>query len=260
MKKLVVGLGAVAGGYLALLVIAGWLLPGCVEQRIERRLAASLDAEVSVGAVDLALFAGHVTVSDLRIVRDGGAVDIRVQRTRAEIASWGRVIYDRDLTDVTVAGVDVTLTGAGAAGLRGERRAEPVRMDSLRLEDVDLTLMPSALLPRLGRVEIHLDRAVTGPLVLRNAMSWLYALDEIHAVVDVGGASAAIDYAGGELAVGAGLLGSRPITVPFQLPTPDPDALELEQLEVLALALARTLAPEAAKRWLGRQVLDRLFE
>jgi hypothetical protein len=260
MKRLLFWLGGGVVGYLAVLVAAGWLVPGCVGERIERRLAASLEAEVTVGDVDLDLLGGQVILRDLRIVRDQGAVDIAVARVDAEIASFGRVIYDRDLGEVAVEGVDVTLTGSGAVGLRGDRRAEPVRMESLRLTDVDVVLMPTALLPRLGRIDVHLDHAVTGPLVLRNAMSWLFALDDLHAVVDVGGASAQVAYENGALGVGAGLLGSRPITVPFRMPRPDPEALEIEQLKTLALALGKALGPAAAGRWLGRQVLDRLLD
>lgn len=260
MKRLIFWLGGAAVVYLAILLCAGWLAPGCVADRIEARLAGSLDAEVTVGDVDLGLIGGDVTLHDLRIVRDEGAVDLAVDRVDAEIASLGRVLWNRDLGAVTVRGVDVTLTGSGAVGLRGERDSEPVRMQSLRLEDLELTLMPTALLPNLGRIEVHLERAVTGPLVLRNAMSWLFALDDIHAVVAAGGTSAEVDFTGDQLRVGAGLFGSRPITVPFRLPEPDPDALELDQLKTLAYALARALGPQAAGRWLKNKFFETILE
>jgi hypothetical protein len=260
MKRLIFWLGGTTVVYLAILVVAGWLAPGCAADRIEQRLAGSLDAEVTVGDVELGLIGGHVTLRDLRIVRDQGAVDIAIDRVDAEIASLGRVLWDRDLGEVRVRGVAVTVTGSGAVGLRGDGKAEPVRMRSLRLEDVELTLMPTALLPGLGRVEVHLERAVTGPLVLRNALSWVFALGEIHAVVDVGGASAEVDYTSGQLRVGAGLFGAKPLTVPFRIPEPDPDALELDQLKTLAIAVGKAIGPRAAGRWLRNQLLDRFLE
>lgn len=261
MKRLVLSVAGGAAGYLAVLLIAGWLVPGCVAERMKRRLAASLDAEVEIGDVDLDLLGGNIIVRDLHIVRDRGAVDITIDRADATIASFGRVIYDRDLGAVAVRGAEVTLTGAGAVGLRGgERAAEPVSMQSLRLTEVTIVVTPTALMPRLGRVEVQLERAVTGPLELRNAMSWVHALEELRAVVDVGGASGAVDYGAGELSVGAGLFGSRPITVPFRLPRPEPEALELAQLKSVAAALARALGPAAARRWLGRELLERLLD
>ncbi|HEY8145002.1 MAG TPA: hypothetical protein VIG06_20120, partial [Kofleriaceae bacterium] len=128
--------------------------------------------------------------------------------------------------------------------------SQPLEVGELVLEDVSVAVMPTALLPGLGRVEAKLARAVARPANLTGGLSWLDGLAELDATFKApGGVAVTTRYAPGSLALSGSWFGSKPITLPFEIPDLDPDAYEIEQLRVLVTEVLR-----AAGRGLVREV------
>ncbi len=259
MRRLLLIAASALGGYLLLLLVLGWVLSGCVEDRVRERLERSLDAEVDIDDLSVGLIRGRFELRGLHIHRErGGALDIRVDSVDADVAGLGWVLLDRDVDRVVVRGVTMELSAAGALTSRDPTR-EPMHIGELIIEDARLSLSPTALLPALGRVDIAIDHARTGPFTQRNGASWVFALRELVARVDLpGGVGGSFGYRDGRLSIGGGLLGAAPLELEFALPEPDPEQLEPGQLAALARSLARALLQGAAVDWLERTARDRL--
>lgn len=241
----------VAGGlWIAALLLAGWLGEGCAEARIEDRLARSLQAEATVDSVELGLVRGHVLLRQLRLERDGTTgFRIDVHRVDADVAPLGLAALQDTAGDVAVRGVRVEASALGLL-LREPSGRRPVRVDSLRLEDVRLSLDALRLLPGLAGVEVEVVRADVGPCTLRTPLSWVFALRRLTARLRLpAGIELGLEYAGGTLRLSGSLLGGTPLEVPFALPPLDP-ARELDQLAELGARLAAALAREVGARWL----------
>jgi len=239
--------------------VVGFVLDGYVARKIRERLAGSLRAKVDIADASVSLLRGKVALRGLTIERRrGGTVLIEIDSVDAGIAPLGWVLFDRDARRVTVRGVRMTLSGRGALALH-ERERRPIRARELVLEDVTLAVMPTALLPNLGRLELRVDRARTGPVVLGSGVSWLFELRELDATADLAGhANIGVAFSSDRLTLRGGLFGSRSVTVGFELPDPDPDAYEGEQLLQLAKSLAKSLARELTVGWFDREVTDRV--
>ncbi len=246
-------------GYLLLLVLAGAMLGDCVKRRVRDRIAESLQAEVTIGDASLSLVRGRIELEDIHIVgRRGGTVDIAVRRIDADLAPLGWALIDGDPRTVAVRGVDMTLSGRGMFEMR-RPEARPLDVERFELEDVHLAVMPTTLLPELGRIDIGVQRARTGPVELRTGVSWIFKLEELAATAELPGSiSVAVGYAEQELSLGGAAFGSRPMRLRFVLPEVDPDQFEIAQLGKLAKQLAKQLVKQAAGDWFEREVEDRL--
>ncbi len=258
MKRYLLAACGLVAGYLLLLVLAGFVLDGYVAGKIEARLAGSLRADVDVSDVSISLLRGKVSLRGLTIERrTGGTILIRVESVDAGIAPLGWSIFDREARTVTARGVDMTLSGRGALALH-QREKTPIHVRELVLEDVNMAVMPTALLPRLGRIELRVDRARTGPVVLGSGVSWLFELRELRATADLAGhADIGVAFADDRLSLSGGLFGSRSVSFGFELPDPDPDAFEGAQLLSLAKELTKSLAKELATGWFDREITSR---
>jgi hypothetical protein len=259
MKRILVIAAGVVAGYLLLLVLVGLVLGGYVKKKVRARLAGSLEADVEIEDASVSLLRGKVTLRGIKIERHrGGTIVIEVDRVDAGIAPLGWAIVNSDPRRVAVRGVNMTLSGRGALALR-ERDAEPLRVREFLLEDVNIAVMPTTILPKLGRVEMRVARGRTGPVVLGSGVSWIFELRELDASAGLpGNVDVRVGYADEKLSLGGGFFGSRQVTVGFELPEPDPDAFEVEQLVQLAKKLARTVIKDMAKDWFDREVKDRV--
>jgi len=258
MKRyLLVAVGAVAG-YLLLLVLVGFVLDGYVQRKVRDRLSDSLQADVEIGEASVSLLRGKVSLRGLKIERNrGGTILIEVDSVDANIARLGWSMFDNEPRSVAVRGMRITLSGRGAWALR-DRESEPMRVRELLIEDATVSIMPTTLLPNLGRLDLRVERARTGPVVLGSGVSWIFELEELDASADLAGhVNLGVGFADEELTLTGGLFGSRAITVGFTLPEPDPNALEGRQLLQLAKQLAKALVTDVAKGWFDRQIRDR---
>src|SRR6186713_84478 len=155
--------GSLAAGYLGFLLLGGLLLRGCVEDRAAERIASALDAEVTIGSSSFSVWRGRVELEDVVAIRKhGGRVELRIDAVEVDFAGWGLLLFDRDIDRALVRGAHMDLSArALAAATRKDRT--PLEVGELVLEDSTLAVMPTALLPGLGRMEAVLKRVVARP-------------------------------------------------------------------------------------------------
>jgi hypothetical protein len=252
------GAGALVVWVVALVVMS-FAAEGCMTRRIEDRIAFAFEAQAKFAESDLSLVRGGFTARDLVVTKDaGGSLRITVASVDADLAPLGWALYDRSPSRLELAGI--RLEASSLALLKTRRRSgkKPFSTDALVIRDVHLAAMPTSLLPSLGRLEIHIERARAGPVVMRTALSWVFSLEELVATVNLpGGVTVQLAYAGGKLRVQGGAFGATPVEVPFAIPILDP-AREMEQLQELGIELAKQITYEQAGSWLRRQVWDRV--
>lgn len=251
--------GSLAAGYLGLLALGGVILRGCVEERARQRIAEALDAEVTIGSSSFSVWRGRVELEDVVAVRQrGGTIELRVDAIEAELAGWGRVLVDRDVDRAVVRGARLSLSARGLAAVaRGERT--PLEIGELVLEDARFAVMPTALLPGLGRVEATVARAVARPAQLTGGLSWLDGLAELDASLSApAGLAVSTRYRPGSLALSGSWFGSRPITIPFRIPDLDPEDDEIAQLRVLVAEVVRAAGRGVVQEAARGAVLDAL--
>jgi hypothetical protein len=250
LQKAAIGLAGVFATWVVLLVFIGWFGDGCARERTERRLAGSMKAKVSIGSMDLGLLTGSAELHDVRIEReDKGVFRMAIRRVDAELPPLGLALVSKRLGEVVVRGIDVQVTAMGVLDLRGATR-EPVTFERLDLRDAKVKLDAVSLLPGVAGLELQIERAIAGPTTLRTPLSWIFALRELRATVDLpAGATATLHYKDGVLEIAGSLFGSEPIELPFTIPVLEP-ARELEQLAAMGRALAAELAAELGARFL----------
>jgi hypothetical protein len=241
---------------LALLAL-GWALDGWITAKTRARVAAALDADVTIDDVSVNLLTGRVTMRGLRVSRRGvGALDVAVARASARVASWGRLAYDRDVREARVSGVTIDVDAAGVATL--PRRARPpadLTIGSFVMDDARVTVVATRFLPGLARAELRVARARTGRVAMRDSLSWLYRLTELSASVDVGGtATVGVGYDGKSLSLSGSVFGSTPLVVSVTAPETAEDGHELGTLQAWGTALGQSIAIELGRRELRRRL------
>ena len=262
-QRLVRALLAFVACYGLLLALGGVALRGCVEDRARDRLAASLGAEVTVGASSFSLWRGRLVLEDVTAVRDGGALELRVDEVVIDVPGWGAALLARRVDRAQARGAAMTLSALGAVDV-ARRERSPVRVEELVIEDATLALMPTALLPGLGRVEARVERAVAGPVELGSGLAWLRDLRELDGAVSApGGLELGARFRAGELTLTGSLFGSRPLAIPLRLPELDPAASELEVVRAVVTEVIRAGAGRFARDaavGAARERLERLLD
>jgi hypothetical protein len=245
-------LGSLAAAYLGFLALGGLLLRGCVEDRAAERIASALDAEVTIGSTSFSVWRGRIELEDVVAIRkQGGAIELRIDSVEVDVAGWGLLLVDRDVDRALVRGARMDLSARALAAV-GRKDRKTLEVGELVVEDASLAVMPTALLPGLGRVQAVLVRAVARPANLEGGLAWLDKVVELDATFTApGGVAVTTSYRPGALALSGSWFGSTPVTIPFEIPDLDPDAYEIEQLKVLVTevvrAAGRRMVREAAK-------------
>lgn len=255
MARLGLGLAVLAAAYFILLVIVGWIAAGIVADKIQARLAGSLDAEVRVGGAEVGLISGTVRVNDLHLERNKiDTLELDIAALEVDIAPMGWVLVDREPRRVKVRDGRLTISGAGALVLPPRPKQPPVRVGALEIENGVIELVVTGYWPGLARMVITIEHARAGATTLRTGLSWLFTLESLEARVDLpANITVRIAFEDGALSASGGFFGKTPVTIPFQLPKLD-DRDEVEQLVALGKQLGKQLAIERAKRWLGSQL------
>jgi hypothetical protein len=255
-RRLVGAATALLAVWLVALVVGGWAGSGCTRDRIALRIAESLEARVTVADASLSLVRGGFTAEDAVIRRDhDGHLRIRVQEIDADLLPLGLALVDRSIGTLVLRGIELEASSRAVLEIRG-RKKSPITVDELVVEDAKIALLPTAILPELGRIEVTVERARAGPTTFRTALSWVFALDDLVARLDLpAGITVRLTYRGGVLSVAGGMFGETPVEVPFEIPTLDP-AREAEQLAELGKQLLRKVAVDRAGGWLERTVVE----
>lgn len=267
MLRVALWSGALFVGYLLLLVGLGALLEEVVIDKVEERMALSLDANVEVGGASVSLLRGRLELRDVLVDRmeriegaerrRGGHLELGITHVTVDLAPLGWMVIDPEPSLVQVRGVEVSLSARGALTLPQRPERPPLRLGGMQVQDVNIAAMPTALLPKLGRLELHVDEARTGPVEVRSALDWLFALHSLHARATlslIAGPDAPVEvhYQDQRLRVSAEILGAEPIDVPFVMPVPEPDDLELDKLRLLVRAVMQSVGKEAGARMRGK--------
>ena len=254
--KLVAG---VVGVYALTMLLGGVALRGCVEDRVADRLGRALGADVSIGSSSFSLWRGVVELNDVRATRpDGGTLELHLGHIRAEVAGWGWVIFDHAVDRAVVRDVEATISATGAIDVaRIDRHALPIA--ELVVDNVHMQLMPTTLFPGLGQVDVRVTHAVSRPVVLQGATSWLRGLAELDSAASLpGGLEVSARYRARELELGGGLFGSDLVRVPFEIPELDPEGSELDHIRTIATAIVKAAGKHLVKDFVRDKVFDKV--
>jgi hypothetical protein len=255
VARIGLGLAVLSAAYLIFLVIAGWIAASIVADKIQTRLAGSLDAEVHVGDADVGLISGAVAIDNLHLERNRiDTLTLDIRRLEVDIAPMGWVVFDRAPRHVRVLDGRLTISGAGALILPPRAKQPPIRLGALTIENGVIDLMATGYWPGLARMVITIESAHADATTLRTGLSWLFTLQDLVARIDLpAGITVRIQYSDGKLSASGGFFGTTPVTIPFQLPVYD-NRDEVAQLLAMGKELGKQLAIERAKRWLGAQL------
>lgn len=259
LRRIGVGLAVAVVGWLGLLVALGVLGADAARTRLQAEVGTALGAEVRIDELELALVRGIADVRGVHLRKRGdGELDVDVAAARADVAPLGAVLVARRLRALSARGITVRATTR--AVLTGQvLGADPIEADAIALDDAHLELAAGAFLPGLA-LTIDARRVRAGPTRLVTPLSWLLAVRELDARVDVVGGPVDVSLRDGTLTAVGGLLGAQPIEVPLgdRLSTAglpdDPVArrtAELERVTALASYVTEQLAWIRATRLLG---------
>ncbi len=220
LRRIGAGLAAVAGLWLVILLTIGWTADGCARDRAQARLAASMRATVTIGEVDLGLVTGAIAIRDLRVLKDDrGLFRLGIKQLDVDVLPLGLALLQDSVGEVHARGVDVELSALGALELGGEGKA-PVTFDRLVIDDLHVSLAAVSVLP-VGRLEVTVERAVAGKTTLRTPLSWLFALQELRARVELPlGLTVRVAYRAGTLTLSGDLFGTQAMNSKHKLPRP----------------------------------------
>lgn len=255
LRKLAIVSVAVLAGWLALLVVLGFALGRHQEGATREQLAESLRADVTIASSDLALIRGAWQLKGLAVRRadDVGMLALDVKAVRCELAPLGWALVDRDCGELVVRGVRMNVSTI-AVFQQPQARRQAIHADHVVIDDATLVFQPSALVPRLGAVEIAIEHAEAGPTLLRSPLSSLLTLRSLRAHLALpAGITLELRYERGVLTAAGSLLGASPVSIPVELPprAAATDAREeMQQLVALGKDIAQRLVARRAQSWL----------
>jgi hypothetical protein len=256
LRRVVMIVGGVLAAWFTLLVFLSVALDGRQERNTTERLAESLQATVTLGDIDLALVRGHLTIDQLAIKRDDavGHLAIDVGGVRCELLPLGLALFDRDCSELNIRGLKLEVSTAALFKLNRPPKRRPIHADRMLIENATLVFLPSAFAPNLGRIEITIERAVSGPTVLRTPLSWLFSLAELRAHFALpAGIVVHVGYQRGVLTAAGSLFGSAPVELPIEIPvasTAKNAHDEMQLLVQLGRQIAERIVAKRAEDWL----------
>lgn len=256
LRRLVVIAGGVLVVWLVLLVVLGMALSSRQERHTRERLAESMQAQVAIGDVDLALVRGRLAIDTLSIKRDDliGHMAIDIEGVRCELAPLGLALFDRDCRDLVIRGLRLEVSTAALFKMQRPPKSRPVRADRVVIDNANLVFSPSAFIPNFGKIEIAIEHVEAGPTVMRTPLSWLLSLQELRARFDLpAGISVRLGYKNGVMTATGSIFGSGPIELPIAIPVADTakDAHDEMQLLIkLGKDIAEKLVAKRAEDWL----------
>ena len=250
---------ATAGGFavwLGVLLILGYVLGSRQERGTEERLAESLRATTTIETSDLALIRGRWQFEQLAVRRDDevGHLALDVAQVRCELGPLGWALVDRDCSELALRGI--TLEVSSIALFKVPRpKHRPLHVDRLLIDQGVFVFLPSALTPSLGRLEVTIEHAESGPTIVRTPMSWVFSLRELRAKVVRGDITLHVTYKGGELTIAGSMFGSAPLVVRITLPNAT-TAKDARDETALLVQFGKDVAQQLAAEWLKRKLQE----
>ncbi len=219
------------------------------------RLGESLQATATIGHADLALVRGGLDLHALALHRDDliGRLAIDVANIHCDLPPLGLALVDGECRMLEVGGVRLSVSSAALFHLKPPKRA-PVRARRVVIDDATLVFSPSAIAPSLGAITIAIEHAEAGATVFRTPLSWLFALDELRARIDLpAGISLHLGYHDGKFSAASSIFGSTPVELPVTLPAANTAHDAHEEIDLLVATgkdLAERLVAKRAQDWL----------
>ncbi len=252
-------LAAVVVLWLVALLVMDFFVGERTASGVAERLAESLGAQGTVGESDLALVRGRLEVKKLAVTRDDavGHLALAVAEVRCDLRPLGIALVSSECTELAVRGVRLDVSAAALFHLAHPKRA-PMHASRVVIDDAELAFSPSAFAPGLGRIAVHVDHAEAGETVFRTPLSWIFALRELRAHIELpAGITVQVTYENGTLSAAGTLFGSAPVSLPVSLPVAAAfaDAQdEVHALVKLGEDLAEKLVARRAEDWLRRKL------
>lgn len=239
------------------MVFGGLMFARCARDQVADRLGRALGGEVQIASTSLSVWRGRLVLDGVIVTRPrGGSMNLSIGTITADVAGWGGVVFDRDVDRVVARKVALEISAKGAIDVARLER-QPLEVGELIIEDASIGFTPTALLPGLGRVEVDLRRAVSRPVVLSGAMTWLRGLESLDGDVSLpGGIEAGATYAGRQLVLRGGLFGATPVSVPFEVPVLDPSGTEIDHARTIARAVIAAAGSFVIRDMIKDRMLD----
>lgn len=237
------------------LYLLGFALGSRQERKTTERLAESLQALVTIDSSDLALIRGRWTMQQLSIQHDDpiGRLSITVAGVRCELGPLGWALVDRSCGELAVRGVRMEVSTTALFKVKRPKR-KPTRADRIVIDDAVLVFSPSAIMPSVGRVEVAIEHAESGPTLMRTPLSWLLTLQVLRARLELpANVTLHLGYERGVLTVAGSWFGSAPVELPVQLPlaeTAKDGHEEMQKLVEVGKDIAQRLVAKRAQDWL----------
>jgi hypothetical protein len=259
LRRIGIGCAIAFVVWLVVLVVLDFALAGRQARHVEDRFAESLQATAAIGDSNLSLVRGRLVLDNFAIRRDDtiGHLSIDVAEIRCELAPLGWALIDSSCSELAVKGTKLEVSTAALFKIKNPKR-KPVHADHVVIDDATLAFSPSAFVPDLGKIAIHIDHAETGATTFRTPLSWLLSLTQLKATVDLpADITVHLEYGNGVLSATGTLFGSTPVTLPVTLPSADAvhDAHEeIVALVALGKQLAESLVAKRAEDWLKQKL------
>jgi len=218
LRRLAIATAVGLVAWLGVLLILGYVLGSRQERGTKERLAESLHATTSIETSDLALIRGRWQFEQLAVRRDdaAGHLSIDVAQVRCELGPFGWALVDRDCSELALREMRLEVSSIALFKVSHPKH-RPLHTDRLVLDQGVFVFLPTAITPSLGKLEITIEHAESGPTIMRSPMSWVFSLRELRAKAVLGDVTLQLTFSRGVLTV-AGSLFAAPVVVPVTLP------------------------------------------
>ncbi len=254
MRKVGAWVAGIVVGWLVVLAVFGMVYGGRAGDRVAGRVADSLGATVTIEDTNLKMVRGGIVLEGFKARKDDlGHLALDVASIDCDLPPLGLVLFDRVCSDLVID--EVRLEVSALAVFRFQKpKKKPFRTEHVTIRDARLAFSPSAFVPGLGKIEIQVDAVEAGPTVFKTPLSWIFAMEELHATLDLPGSIVVeLHYKAGVLRARGGVFGSSPVEIPLALPVADAsdDAqAEISKLVAFGRNLAEQLAVRRAEDWI----------
>jgi hypothetical protein len=255
IRRVVQIVAGVVAVWIALLIVLGFTHGERTGRRVAERIGESLQGTATFDGADLSLVRGGLELEHLVVRRaDGiGKLSLEIAGVSCDLPPLGLAFLDRECAELEVGGMRLEVSALALLRIKKAKRP-PFRAQRVVIRDAVLGFAPSAFLPGVGRVQVRIERAVAGPTVFRTPLSWIFAMQELRASLDLpAGLAVHLVYRGGVMSASGSVFGSEPVEIPVTLPVRsagDDARAELERLVALGKDLAERLVARRAKEWL----------
>jgi hypothetical protein len=255
LRRVVQIVAGVVAAWIAVLLVLGETHGGRTARKVSERLGDSLQGTATFADADLALVRGGLSLERLTVKRDDavGKLSLEVADVSCDLPPLGLALVDRECGELLVGGMRLEVSALALLRLEKVKRP-PTRAQRVVIRDAVLGFAPSAFLPGLGRVQVRIERAVSGPTRFRTPLSWIFALQQLRASFELpAGLAVHLVYRGGVMMASGSVFGAGPVEIPVALPVRDAaedGQAELKRLVEFGRGLAEQLLARGAGEWL----------